>query len=99
MKCEYIPDFLDIDPARLGAWKIENKILRARYLQSKRYIMETEDENGETALKCVCAGMPAYMQKNVKFEEFSLNAVYHGRKVQKIVPGGVILVDDVFTLK
>lgn len=99
VRCEYVPEFLDIDPARLGAWKVENRILRARYLQSKRYIMETEDGNGETALKCVCAGMPAYMQKNVKFDEFSLNAVYRGRKVQKIVPGGVILVDDVFTLK
>lgn len=94
-----VPDFLDIDPARLGAWKVESRISRARYLQSKRYIMEIENPDGKTELKCVCAGMPAEMQKRVTFDGFSLNAIYHGRKVQKIVPGGVILEEDIFTLK
>lgn len=96
---DIVPDFLEIDAAKLGAWKIENRILRARYLQSKRYVMETVDENGEHKVKCVCAGMPAYMQEKVTFDGFSLNAIYSGRLVQRIVPGGVILEEESFSLK
>ena len=94
-----VPDFLEIDAARMGAWKVESRISRAKYLQSKRYVMEIEKPDGEIELKCVCAGMPAEMQKRVTFDGFSLNTIYHGRKVQKVVPGGVILEDEIFTLK
>ena len=95
---DYVPDFLDIDPARLGAWKVENYILRARYLQSKRYIMEVQKTNGERELKCVCAGMPNDIKKGVTYDDFSLGAVYYGRKLPVIVPGGVILKEVPFCL-
>ena len=95
---DYIPDFLEIDPAKLGAWKIENYILRARYLQSKRYIMDIQKPDGQRALKCVCAGMPAEVRENVSFDSFSLGSVYRGRELPKIVPGGVILVESPFRL-
>ena len=96
---DFIPDFLEMDQAKLGAWKIENCILRGRYLQSKRYILEVQDTFGNRKTKCVCSGMPADVQERCNFDNFSMNAVFHGRKIPVIVPGGVILKEHVFSLK
>lgn len=36
------PDYIDIDDKRLGAWKLEGKFDRARYLGAKKYLEEEE---------------------------------------------------------
>jgi len=36
-----IPDFLEIDNIKLGKWKIENHVRRAKYIRQKCYMMQT----------------------------------------------------------
>lgn len=89
---------LNVHPTRLGAWKQELVFTRAKYLHTKCY-MEEYEEDGEKKLKVTVSGLPAECRKYVTFENFKPGAVYGGKLLQKNVPGGVILVPTEFTIK
>lgn len=89
-----IPEGLDVDPYRLGAWKCESHFTRAKFLQAKRYIEEIDGN-----LKVTCAGMPAACHEHVTFENFNIGAIYEGKLVTKTVKGGTILVPTPFEMK
>lgn len=82
-----IPDCLDVDPYRLGAWKHESTFTRAKFLRAKCY---TEEIDG--SLSTHVAGMPYNVHGQVTLDNFDLGAVYDGKLYQKRVPGGIVLV-------
>lgn len=98
-----LPEGLEIDPYKLGAWKFESKFTRARFLRQKCYIEEsTEDvygENPEYKLKVTVAGMPEECYDQVNFKNFKIGAKYYGKKSPQVVPGGVVLRSIDFTIK
>ncbi len=103
-----LPEGLEIDPYKLGAWKYESKFYSedgngAKYLRQKCYIENlTEDvdsDNPEYELKITVAGMPEECYNQVTFDNFNIGATYFGKKMPKIVPGGTVLLDDTFTIK
>lgn len=103
-----LPEGLEIDPYKLGAWKYESKFYSedgngAKYLRQKCYIENlTEDvdsDNPDYELKITVAGMPEECYSQVTFDNFNIGATYYGKKLPKIVPGGTVLLDDTFTIK
>ena len=93
------PEGVEIDPRKLGAWKLESKFCRARFIQAKRYIEDEIQEDGTTTLKVTCCGMPSSCYKYVTWENFHPGAVYAGKLNHKTVQGGTILYPLEFTLK
>jgi hypothetical protein len=98
-----LPEGLEIDDTKLGAWKFESKFTKAKFLRQKCYIeYSTEDiesDNPEYELKITVSGMPKDCYNEVTFENFKIGASYHGKKQPKIVKGGVILREVDFTIK
>lgn len=98
-----IPEGLDIDDTKLGAWKFESKFNKAKFLRQKCYIENsTEDINNDDPdynLKITVAGMPKDCYPYVNFNNFKIGASYKGKKQPKIVSGGVVLSDIDFTIK
>lgn len=98
-----LPEGLDIDDTKLGAWKFESKFMGAKFLRQKCYIENsTEDIDNpdpEFKLKVTVAGMPESCHSQVTFRNFKLGATYTGKLQPKIVKGGTILNDVDFTIK
>ena len=98
-----LPEGLDIDPYKLGAWKFESKFNRAKFLRQKCYIENsTEDIENPTPdyeLKITVSGMPKGCYPYVNFNNFEIGASYKGKKSPKIVKGGVVLEEIDFTIK
>lgn len=98
-----IPDYLDIDDTKLGAWKFESKFNRAKFLRQKCYIENSSEDvknpNPEYELKITVAGMPKGCYQYVNFSNFKIGASYKGKMQPKMVKGGVVLSDIDFTIK
>ena len=98
-----LPEGLDIDPYKLGAWKFESKFNKAKFLRQKCYIENsTEDIENPTPdyeLKITVSGMPKGCYPYVNFDNFEIGASYKGKKAPKIVKGGVVLEEIDFTIK
>ena len=93
--------FVDIDDYRLGAWKIESRFTRGKYLRQKCYIEEFDNE-----LNVTIAGLPKKLGKYITFNNFEkgmsilANEQDKDHKLNfKHVKGGVLLVDTDFTIK
>lgn len=101
-----IPHDFIVDPVSLGAWKIESRFTRARFLRQKSYIEDwnkpdtwgTENYNPEL-LNITCAGMPAQCYQHVTWENFHEGQSYSGKLQPKHVKGGIILKEIDFTIK
>ena len=106
-----LPEGLDIDPYKLGAWKYESKFsdkgqkegCGAKFLRQKCYIEnlteDTANDNPDYHLKITVAGMPEECYNQVTFDNFVIGADYTGKKMPKTVPGGTVLLDGTFTIK
>lgn len=98
-----LPEGLEIDDTKLGAWKYESKFNKAKFLRQKCYIENsTEDinnDNPDYELKITVAGMPKSCYPFVNFNNFKIGASYKGKIQPKMVPGGVVLADIDFTIK
>ena len=88
------PQGLDIDPARLGAWKHEGHFTRALFARAKAYTEEQDDGRLVTHI----AGLPAAAAEMVRFEDYFTGKVFSGKLTPVKVPGGVVLKDTGFTL-
>ena len=103
------PVDIDIDPVELGKWKHEGDFVRGRFIRAKTYIEEIclNEEGSEcklhekvtTKTKVTCAGMNDKIKKEVTFDNFQLGQAFYGKLVPKVIKGGVVLVDDYFTIK
>lgn len=98
-----LPEGLEIDDTKLGAWKFESKFNKAKFLRQKCYIENsTEDVTNNDPnyeLKVTVAGMPVACHKYVTFGNFKIGATYKGKLQPKNVPGGVVLAPVDFTIK
>jgi len=99
-----LPEGLDIDPYRLGAWALESKFNKAKFLRQKCYIENlTEDVDNPNPddwhMKITVAGMPDTCYDQVTFRNFKIGATYFGKKTPKVVAGGTVLIDGTFTIK
>ena len=84
----------------LGEWKLENKILKCKYIRQKCYI----DKIDEKVYNIKVAGLPESARIDTKndenFEIYKIGAIFKNVKlVPKMVAGGVILVKTDFTIK
>lgn len=89
-----IPDCLEVDNIKLGAWKHESTFTRARFVRQKTYV---EEINGE--MHITCAGMPTKCYENVTWENFKIGTEYSGKLMRKNVKGGIVLLDTTFKIK
>lgn len=101
-----IPDTFDIDPVKLGAWKLESKFNRARFLRQKSYIEDSNypdtwdtDQYDKDLLKITCAGMPQQCYEHVNWNNFYEGNSFKGKLQPKHVAGGIVLQDIDFTIK
>lgn len=89
-----IPENLEIDPVKLGAWKHESTFTRARFLRQKSYIEEIDG-----VLHVTCAGMPESCKADATWDNFRIGGSFGGKLTSKHVPGGIVLVETPFTIK
>ena len=98
-----LPEGLEIDDTKLGAWKWETKFNKAKFLRQKCYIENStedfENPDPEYELKVTVAGMPTTCHSQVTFKNFKIGASYTGKLQPKIVKGGTILNSVDFTIK
>lgn len=98
-----LPEGLNIDRFELGAWKVEGRFKRAKFLRAKCYIEEftkdIESDDPDYSIKVTVAGMPESCKEQVTFKNFKIGATYTGKKQPKAVQGGVVLQDIDFTIK
>jgi hypothetical protein len=94
LKGTEIPEELEIDPVKLGAWKHESTFTRARFIRQKTYLEEIDGK-----LNITCAGMPSKCYEHVTWENFIKGSSYPGKLQLKHVKGGIILKDIDFTIK
>ena len=90
---EELKSFLDIDDYKLGAWKIESRFKRGKYLRQKCYIEEFDEIN------VTIAGLPKDIGKIINFDNFNIGFSINGKLVPKHVKGGQILENTTFTIK
>ncbi len=83
-----VPEGLDVDPYRLGAWKHESDFSEAKFLRAKCYV---EHEVGRDELTVHVAGMPARCHGQVTIGNFEFGQVYVGKLYTHRVPGGIVL--------
>lgn len=98
---EELKDIIDIDDYRLGAWKLESRFKKGKYLRQKCYIEEGYDDK----LNVTVAGLPKNLGNLINFDNFKVgftteNMEIDNKKLRyKHVKGGVLLVDTEFTIK
>lgn len=89
-----IPDMLEVDPVKLGAWKHESTFTRARFIRQKSYIEEIDG-----VLNITCAGMPERCYQFVTWDNFHTGMSYAGKLGMTHVNGGIVLKDIPFSIK
>lgn len=95
-----LPECLEIDDFKMGAFKYEGKFKKGKFLRQKCYIEElSKPHKEEYNLKITVAGMPETCYQYVNFSNFKIGATYKGKLEPQRVPGGVILGDVDFTIK
>lgn len=94
LKGTEMPDNIEIDNVKLGAWKHESTFTRAKFIRAKSYIEEIDGR-----LKVTCAGLPENCHKLVTWDNFELGTEYFGKLQQKKVKGGIVLQETTFKLK
>ncbi len=92
---EECKNIIDINDYKLGAFKVEERVKKARYLRQKCYVQELEDGTLNTTI----AGLPKKLGYKVNFDNFRYNFTTSGKLTFKHVKGGVILVDTTFSIK
>ena len=91
-----VPDCIDVDPVRLGAWKHESTFSHAKFLRAKCYV---EQEVGRDSLTVHVAGMPTSCHREVTLENFRVGAEYFGKLYTHRVPGGIVLKPDTMKIR
>lgn len=97
---EELKNIIDIDEYRLGAWKVESKFRKAKFLRQKCYIEDIwNEDDGIWELKTTVAGLPKNLGNKINFHNFNKNFTTEGKLAFKHVKGGIVLVDTSFSIK
>ena len=94
-KDKELNDIIDIDDYRLGAWKIESRYSRGKYIRQKCYIELGYDDK----LNVVIAGLPKSLSHKINFENFNNELSVGGKLTFKHTKGGIVLVETTFSIK
>lgn len=94
-KDKELESLIDIDDYKLGAWKIESKFIRGKYLRQKCYIELGYDDK----LNVTIAGLPKKLAHKVNFDNFDENLSVGGKLTFKHTKGGIVLVETTFSIK
>lgn len=97
-----LKSFVEIDDFKLGAWKLESKFKKGKFIRQKCYIEESYNDE----INVTIAGLPKNLGKYVNFDNFKKgfeilkndNEKEH-KLTFKHVKGGVLLVDTDFSIK
>lgn len=89
---------LDVDEYRLGAFKLEEEFVRAKFIRQKTYMEIYNSEKGEE-MNIKCAGMPDNIKRTLLEQDFYEGATFTGKLMPTVVPGGVILKETTFQIK
>ena len=102
---------LDIDDKRLGAWKPEcwdgyDCYPFGKYLRPKAYAHADENRqifcrtlpDGRHDIELKCAGVPEQAKLTIGWDDFRLGHVVTGKLQQAMVPGGVCLINTIYTI-
>lgn len=98
---------MDVDEFRLGAFKLEEKFVRAKFIRQKTYL-EIYVKQGKEQMNLKCCGMPDKMKESVTEADFYEGAIFDPtnkeknfapKLMPKVVPGGVILKETTFRIK
>ena len=99
---EELKKFINIDDYELGAWKLESKFKKGKFIRQKCYIEESYDNE----LNVTVAGLPKKLGKYINFDNFNTGFSILSSELDKEhkltykhVKGGVMLVDTDFTIK
>ena len=80
----------------LGLWKAEAKdVKRSKFIRPKTYLEESESEGMLTGV----AGMPKEIQELLNWDSFSTGKQFLGKLAPCHVQGGILLLEDIFTVK
>lgn len=96
-----LKDIIEIDDYKLGAWKLESKFKRGKYLRQKCYIELGFDDK----MNVTVAGLPKRLGNLITFENFNVGFTTENidtdtkKLTYKHVKGGVMLVDTEFSIK
>ena len=96
-----LKNIIEIDDYKLGAWKLESRFKRGKYLRQKCYIELGYDDK----LNVTVAGLPKKLGKLINFDNFEVGFTTEGMNIEekkltyKHVKGGVMLVNTDFTIK
>lgn len=107
-----IPENLDVDATRLGAWDYEMQADKAKYIRQKTYMEHPCGKSAEKykkkqpelyeackGWKITCAGMPKSCYQYVTLDNFTEATTFDGKLMPKHVKGGIVLADTTFTIK
>ena len=86
-----VPDCIEVDDVKLGAWKHESTFWQAKFLRAKCYM---EYEIGSDKPTVHVAGMPSSCHKQVDIGNFDFGSEYDGKLYTHRVRGGIVLVPD-----
>lgn len=104
-----VPESLDVDPYRLGAWKLEHRFQHFKVHRPKTYVFVQDGE-----LTIHCAGLPErcydYTPRpgeevpedcytEVTFDNFEIGAKYWGKLFNCHTDGGIVLYNKWFTIR
>ena len=97
---------LDVDEYRLGAFKLEERFIRGKFIRQKTYLEIYKKGDKETK-NLKCCGMPRKMKDSIDEKEFYEGAIYNPEENSKYAPklvpmvvsGGVILKETTFQIK
>ena len=98
-----LKEILEIDDYKLGAWKLESKFKKGKYLRQKCYIELDYNEK----LNVTVAGLPKKIGDLITFDNFKVGFTTENidtkddrkKLTYKHVKGGVLLVEADFTIK
>lgn len=104
-----IPEGIDIDPVRMGAWKFEYAFQEAHFVRAKVYLEKLSDENKHSDdcssdcekrhnYKTAFAGLPQGTAAKLGFDDLVEGRVIEGKLQPRSVEGGVVLENIPFTL-
>ena len=98
-----------IHKTELGKFSVDDVFIKGKYLFQKTYMYQKPvcnlyNKQGErlyhdTSLKIAGAGMTDDVKKNFNFDNFEAGATVAGSKKGRVVEGGVIIEDKLFTLR
>lgn len=103
-----IMNYIPVDKDRLGWFKIEHDFDNSKFLRAKTYILHDKKADNKINVSITCAGMSDLIKEDIinnsdtyeqAFDIFDYNKEFTGKLIPKRVNGGVVLVNQTFTIK